>query len=343
MRTALNITIWVTNDCNMKCIYCYEGTDKIKNYMSQEVAEATVNYINKLISAQDIKKCNIHFHGGEPLLNKNIIWYCIKQLNLNKVATIKYSLTTNATLLTDEIIKKLGSYIDELSVSLDGQELTHDLYRRDLNNNGTYKKVIGNSLLLLKNRPDISVRMTLKPNTVINLYDNITFLIRLGFKDIRFGIDYYDKSWNSEQMNILHKELRRIRHIIKDQKKKNIRVDMLSKTEFVKKNKCDGGISTIHIASNGELYPCIVVTGDKQFLCGDIYNGVSDEWLEKLNQINGLQIEECIGCTFNKCCVTTRCKIINKALTGSYIKPSGVICIRENIRYSLMNELNDGD
>lgn len=42
-------TIWVTGACNLKCKYCYEGKEKSQKNMTKEIAEATINFIMKLM------------------------------------------------------------------------------------------------------------------------------------------------------------------------------------------------------------------------------------------------------------------------------------------------------
>lgn len=38
---------WLTTDCNMKCIYCYEGTEKSKLYMSDKIANDSIEFLIK--------------------------------------------------------------------------------------------------------------------------------------------------------------------------------------------------------------------------------------------------------------------------------------------------------
>lgn len=33
---------WLTTDCNMKCIYCYEGNEKKKMYMNEETIDKAI-------------------------------------------------------------------------------------------------------------------------------------------------------------------------------------------------------------------------------------------------------------------------------------------------------------
>ena len=43
---------WLTTDCNMKCIYCYEGNEKKKMYMNEETIDKAIDDACKRIERQ---------------------------------------------------------------------------------------------------------------------------------------------------------------------------------------------------------------------------------------------------------------------------------------------------
>lgn len=59
---------WLTTDCNMKCIYCYEGNEKKKMYMNEETIDKAIEFLMTRAKELKDKRMNIEFHGGEPLL-----------------------------------------------------------------------------------------------------------------------------------------------------------------------------------------------------------------------------------------------------------------------------------
>lgn len=104
MRLAA-LTLMVSQECNMKCAYCYGDGGEYNNRgkMSLETALRAVDYL--IESSHDVKLA-IAFLGGEPLLNfgliKEVVKYCsVKESETGR--TFSYTITTNGTLLTPEI------------------------------------------------------------------------------------------------------------------------------------------------------------------------------------------------------------------------------------------------
>lgn len=59
--------------------------------------------------------------------------------------------------------------------------------------------------------------MTVNTNNVMELYDNIEFLILQGFRVIVPGIDIFDKSWNEESVEKLRLEILKIKKNMEEQ------------------------------------------------------------------------------------------------------------------------------
>ena len=75
MKT-IKITIFLTHNCNMSCVYCYEKS-KQNISMDMNTANKTYEYICNIIRTNDIQRCCISFHGGEPFLKSNLIDFFI--------------------------------------------------------------------------------------------------------------------------------------------------------------------------------------------------------------------------------------------------------------------------
>jgi len=127
----------VTNQCNLACTYCYEfGADKIATpagkpkYMSLETAKSSVDF--QLRSADRREAVHITFFGGETLMNFRLLREVVLYADEAAAAAgkrITYSLTTNATLLTDEIIAFLSDHAIGVTVSMDGPAELQDARR----------------------------------------------------------------------------------------------------------------------------------------------------------------------------------------------------------------------
>lgn len=141
------IILELTGICNLRCGYCLynEQSDLSRNFnnkiMSKEVAKAAIDYIDR---HSNNDKIGITFYGGEPLIQFDLLKWCIeyaKKTIKNKVIT--FSLTTNLTLVTKEIAEYLAT-VDHLSIlgSLDGPEQVHNQYRKYINGKGSFNDAI---------------------------------------------------------------------------------------------------------------------------------------------------------------------------------------------------------
>ncbi len=125
---CLELTIALTNQCNFNCKYCYQ--DKNETVMSHTAAEEIIQKINVLVENQNYTSIHIHYFGGEPLLNVPILFYLnekIKQLSHTKGLNYKAFLTTNGSLLNDDILSNVDFY--SIQLTFDGLEHTHNKLR----------------------------------------------------------------------------------------------------------------------------------------------------------------------------------------------------------------------
>lgn len=145
------LTLEVTESCNMRCRYCAFSGGYIDNrshglrQMSFQTAKGAVDlYLEK--NQHTDNDLSIGFYGGEPLLQyrliRKVISY-IKSLPISKLRKIRFNLTTNATLLNEEIINFLIEHEVALTISIDGPQPDHDRHRLLKNGTGSFKKVLG--------------------------------------------------------------------------------------------------------------------------------------------------------------------------------------------------------
>lgn len=146
-----HMTFEVTQNCNLRCKYCvYNGHYANERQLSPhsmdfETARRGLDYLFSFIKQRRKKVFTIGFYGGEPLLNfktmKKIIKYGKKLL---AGWDLRFNMTTNLTLLDDDILDFLLKNNFVLLVSLDGGKGNHDAKRVFADDRGTFDTVIKN-------------------------------------------------------------------------------------------------------------------------------------------------------------------------------------------------------
>ncbi len=335
----LAVTIWVTNDCNLLCEYCY--VNKHIDYMSENTADGVVRFINKKDEEVNPERLKIVFSGGEPLLNFKVIKRIIDGLKaLEMKKTIIYMITTNGTLsLCDEHYKYLKKMW--VSISIDGTEKWHNLARKYKNSSeGSYEKAMFTLNEMLAKQMPVRVRMTITPDNVVNFAENYIELYKITNQLVAFEPNQSDNRWNKDTLDMLFKNLRKIIIYLQDNNLKDAReiTYALKEQYFHFRTKCSGGISTFHISSIGKLYPCILATGVEEYELGDVENGIDFKRLNNFHKINEKKTQDCEGCSFYDNCESKTCKIVNKYYSGSYDSPSVVKCNIQNKMYQLLME-----
>jgi len=167
------LTLEVTQNCNLKCRYCiFSGgyssfRSHCTSFMPWEIAKQAIDYFFQLVMSETRtrKYGNIYFtfYGGEPLLNFPLIKRCVEYINKSKPYELKekiiYSMTTNGTLLSEEIIDYLINQEFNLSISLDGPKDEHDKNRVFSNGKGTFEIIIRNIHRIFDKYPNYAKKM----------------------------------------------------------------------------------------------------------------------------------------------------------------------------------------
>lgn len=126
--TSLHIFV-LTNICNMSCAYCQakDDTNIVYHKMTKETAEKSVD----LALSSPSRFLTFEFQGGEPLANFEVLKYIVDYTEKHKKGkNISYSIVTNLSLMTDEILDYLIENNVNISTSLDGDTNLHNTNRR---------------------------------------------------------------------------------------------------------------------------------------------------------------------------------------------------------------------
>lgn len=322
----MQYAIWVTNACNLRCRYCYEK-EKRNVFMDRRTAEQIFLYIKKRSEVLYDNDIQINIHGGEPLLNYDILQYLVQTFRAWK-KDVYINMTTNATLFDEKKLKFVVENLDEISISLDGLPMVHDKNRITIDGRGTFKVVSEYIDELLKSTVKIIARMTVTHETVSDLYNGVVYLYNKGFNVISPIIDQGDEHWNEETMEKLKRQLIKLSDEFCN--KQNIQIGLLEKIKYQKKSKCLPGDITMHIDTDGVIYPCAYTVGDSKFQMGNVTIGIDNNRLQKIRDINHYEFESCVLCNWKEFCCGYRCKLINYKIYGTF-EPQYTECKLEHI------------
>ena len=175
----LLVTINPTMNCNLRCWYCYEEHNR-STRMKPETIEAVTAFFKRQIESKRFKKIALSFFGGEPLLYfKQVVKPLLDRLKelLNDEITFMLHFTTNATLLTEDIISYLKPWNPSFQITLDGNEFIHNLVKnRGKGKPATYRPTLNNIQRLLQNRLAVGIRFNFTAKTLERFWDVLTDL-----------------------------------------------------------------------------------------------------------------------------------------------------------------------
>ena len=289
----------VTSKCNLSCGYCYEyGEDRIvesgtkPRFMNEAVARQSVDFM--FAEAGDTPRVNLTFFGGETLMNFKVLQSALgyareKGRDLGK--EVDASLTTNATLLRDEVIDWIVNNDVGVTVSIDGAREQQDRFRTFSNGRGSYDIIRPNieKLLARHRRRPVGARVTLTGQNldVRTIYQHL--FEEIGFWEVGFapvttswqrdyaiqdeGFAMLLAGFQSLAADYLADALAGKRHGFS-----NVR-DTLEEIHkgMSKAYPCGAGLGLMGVATDGDVALCHRFAGSDQHKLGSVYDGVDRE------------------------------------------------------------------
>lgn len=153
------ITLQVTQNCNFRCEYCvYSGSyhNRVHNNkrMDWDTAKTALDFLCE--HSRNSSEITVSFYGGEPLLEIELIKRCVNYAKtIFKGKMLRFNLTTNASLLADDVILYMQKEKFLLTISLDGPQEVHDKNRTFADGKrGTYDVVMKHIKRIKEIAPD---------------------------------------------------------------------------------------------------------------------------------------------------------------------------------------------
>lgn len=239
MKTA-NFKINITEFCMLNCSYCPQTHENI--HFSADMVEPLVKFFKGLE-----RKISIDFFGGEPLTNLETIKKIIESCKDQCVPIDQLSVITNGVLATKDVIDYLISNGFYIQFSIDGDEKTHLLNRKDKDCRINSHASVLEAIEYMKSKTyQFGVYAVYHKNTISNLPKSLDFLVKLVKDPSSISMNPtigYD--WDESHFSELSKALE---DISKDPKRKLYR-------KILHKDENDLICSACYIDHFGVLYP----------------------------------------------------------------------------------------
>lgn len=290
------ICLHVAHDCNLRCKYCFAGTGAFggdRGLMTLETGKKGIDFV--LEASGHRNHVEVDFFGGEPLLNfqvvKDLVAYG-REAAAKRGKTIKFTLTTNAVLLTEEVQRFLEEEDISVVLSIDGRPEVHDRMRPYASGKGSYEQVIPRIQQFAKKRPDSSpyavgtyyyARGTYT-HFNLNFDKDVDHLLNLGVKQISLEpvVAAPDQPYAFQEEDIpeIMKSYDRLGEDLLERRKKgedfsffhfNVALDggpCLPK----RLTGCGAGHEYVAISPEGDLYPCHQFVGQEEFKMGSLWD-----------------------------------------------------------------------
>ena len=247
----------LTERCNLRCTYCFEGGMTERASMSVETGRAAVDLL--IDYSGDVKSVKITHFGGEPTLRfamvREITEYAEQRARKNG-KTVRFGMTSNTMCLSEEMVDYFAEHGIRVLVSLDGLGPTHDRFRVDKRGRGTFDRVMRGMNLLKRRQPWIGAKLTVMPETAASLFNNVVGLYELGVNQFLIGAAS-GVPWSAADAESYFKEWRKIRDWYLQEKRSDLRIG-----DFEKDHEgrgffgCQAGRFSIAVGVNGQISGC---------------------------------------------------------------------------------------
>lgn len=311
---ALNCTINTTEDCNLRCKYCYENCKKPKNINF----EYCKKFIDMMFEDEDPAGLNLiengekdkwlytgrvfDFIGGDSLIDPQLLDKICRYINTKAALTDslkkgwRLSLSTNGTLFERKDVRDFVIKWKEnlsLGISIDGCSEIHDMNRVFTDGTGTMSTIMKWWDWLRGVEPSWtdSTKSTCSKNSIPYLYDSLVFMHeKLGIRFIHQNFIMEDTGCTEDDYKILDEQMEKCINYVFNHRnelcwtmihpKDTPSFSGINNEDFFTKGRCGSGRMPC-LSIDGNIYPCFrwlphTQSGDVGVMCvGNIFEGMN--------------------------------------------------------------------
>ena len=325
---ARQLTFVVTQDCNLRCKYCYMVGKNDKHRMSFDTAKDIIDFFffgtDEVIDAEFVV---LDFIGGESLLEIKLIDKTIDYFRLKAYEKksrwfdrFRIMIQSNGILVGTSSFKKFmkkNKGIVSLGITIDGTKRKHDLQRVFPDGSGSYDIVEKNYVYAFSQGWTNSTKVTFGHEDLPYVCESIIHLWNLGIKNVPANVVYEDV-WKEGDSEIFENQLIELADYVIDHKLWNVVNTTLFMDSLGYKAPEDsldhpvcGTGSMFCVDNNGDIYNCVrfleySLNGKSGISYGNIYTGIDEDKKRALKLIlpkyvNPQKCNDChvsMGCSF---------------------------------------------
>jgi uncharacterized protein len=332
------ITFVDTEDCNLKCSYCYE-MHKTGRRMTKQVAKDAIDFlfdeekVNGYYSQVTSPAVILEFIGGEPLLEIELMDYIVeyfkfKAFEVGSPWCYNYmiSFTTNGT--TFETDERVQAFLDRnkgkvsVGITIDGNKELHDSCRKFHDGRGSYDIVEKSIKKWVATEENPQTKITLSPQNIGFLNEALQNVWSLGIVGAYTNC-VFEEGWETEHATTLYNEMIKLAdYMLEDERFRKYYCSLfdnsIGEQNTEDMNWCGGNGKMLAIAPDGKCFPCIrfmkysLSENRQEQSIGDIYKGLDrvedNEWLNQLKNITMSSQcayednKKCLTCPISKGC-----------------------------------------
>lgn len=165
--------------CNLTCSYCFMLADLGSHGRTLLSFEDAKKGIDLFFRSPYTTDSVIHFYGGEPLLHPQLIDDCLTYIRERYCDTVIPKIITNGTLHSPRVLDLLSRYDFDLSVSMDGDKQSHDVFRLDHRGRSTFAKTIAGIRAFQEIGYEPKVLITVGEHNIRRLPEVVAFVLSL--------------------------------------------------------------------------------------------------------------------------------------------------------------------
>jgi len=354
--TLKSLCLNVAHECNFACSYCFaHGGDYHgeATLMSPDVARAGIDFLVR--ESGKHRNVEVDFFGGEPLMNWAVVVDTMeyaKKTYLEKAW--RFTLTTNGSLLREDMFRVLEENNVSVVLSLDGGRATNDANRVFKSARGTFDTIIERirGFAATRDEGGYFVRGTYARNTM-KFAQSVRDLHAYGFKYISMEpvVLSADSALALQESDLpeIRAQYEELIAYFLDELQSGAAFDFfhfkldleagpcLSKRIY----GCGAGVEYMAVAPDGDIFPCHQFDGISEYRMGNVLASPvlqRPEMTAEFAHANFLFAkDDCRACWARFYC-SGGCLANNHATNGDLLKPYALGCAiqKERIEAALV-------